>query len=554
METSGKSAKLNQLLALPNETEWVEFKSAKTTYDVEKIGRYFSALSNEANLNGQDAGWLVFGVDKKHNVIGSEFRKNRTHLESLKHEISPHTALNLSFRNVHELHHEGGRVLLFEIPPAPHGVPMSWKGHYYGRNGESLVALNPAEYDTIRAQSKPDWTATIVEGATLDDLDHDAIHKARKNFKQKQVNLANLVDSWDDLTFLNKAKITRKNCITRTALLLLGKNEATHFMSPADVRISWVLKDGENRDVDYEHFGPPFLLSTEAAFEKIRNVTYRLMPDGTLFPLEIKKYDPWVARELIHNSIAHQDYSLQGRINLVEHEEYITISNLGSFIPQSVVRVIEADSPPDRYRNPFLAHAMVQLNMIDTIGSGIRQVFRKQRERGFPMPDYDLSNPEKVAVSVYGKIIDENYTLALLNDRSLDIHDAILLDHVQKRKPLSESQFKTLKQKKLIEGRRPNIYVSAKVARVTGGEAEYVLESGLEDSHFKGLVLKLIGEFGPASPDQINKLLMPKLPDILEDKQKKAKIKNLIQEMSKTDESIQNIGKRGRGARWALNK
>lgn len=32
------------------EYETVEFKEAKSNYDTDKIGRYFSALSNEANL------------------------------------------------------------------------------------------------------------------------------------------------------------------------------------------------------------------------------------------------------------------------------------------------------------------------------------------------------------------------------------------------------------------------------------------------------------------------------------------------------------------------
>jgi len=44
-------AVLHDLINLPKETEWVEFKEAKTTFDFEQIGRYVSALSNEANLN-----------------------------------------------------------------------------------------------------------------------------------------------------------------------------------------------------------------------------------------------------------------------------------------------------------------------------------------------------------------------------------------------------------------------------------------------------------------------------------------------------------------------
>ncbi|HKD25968.1 MAG TPA: hypothetical protein VKC66_08605, partial [Xanthobacteraceae bacterium] len=115
-----------------------------------------------------------------------------------------------------------------------------------------------------------------------------------------------------------------------------------------------------------------------------------------------------------------------------------------------------------------------------------------------------------------------------------------------------EAEVKSLKQKRLIEGRRPNFYVSARVAAATGGQVEHVLVSGVEDSHYKELVLTLIRKFGPASPEQINKMLLPKLPSILDEQQRKDKVRNLLQEMSKKDASIRNIGKRGKGAIWAL--
>ena len=47
------------------EDETVEFKEANNDYDKDKIGRYFSALSNEANLRNVQCGWLVFGVKEK---------------------------------------------------------------------------------------------------------------------------------------------------------------------------------------------------------------------------------------------------------------------------------------------------------------------------------------------------------------------------------------------------------------------------------------------------------------------------------------------------------
>src|SRR5438105_3560323 len=90
--------------------------------------------------------------------------------------------------------------------------------------------------------------------------------------------------------------------------------------------------------------------------------------------------------------------TLNGHINVVEQDDALLFTNLGGFIPRSVEQVIDMDAPPDQYRNPFLAQAMVELNMIDTIGSGIRRVFATQRWRYFPLPDYDLSDPQRVKV------------------------------------------------------------------------------------------------------------------------------------------------------------
>lgn len=104
----------------------------------------------------------------------------------------------------------------------------------------------------------------------------------------------------------------------------------------------------------YEHFGPPFLLKSDHVYAKIRNLTYRYLLDNSLFPTEIKQYEPYLIRETLHNCIAHQDYELQGRINVVERPDELLFTNMGSFLPGSVEKVISTDAPPERYRNAFL--------------------------------------------------------------------------------------------------------------------------------------------------------------------------------------------------------
>ncbi|MFL0198121.1 hypothetical protein ACJDU8_21515 [Clostridium sp. WILCCON 0269] len=122
-------------------------------------------------------------------------------------------------------------------------------------------------------------------------MDKNAILKAREQYKIKNPKLEQECDSWHDEVFLNKAKLTVNGKMTKTAILLLGKEESEHYLSPAVAKISWILKDERNMEKDYEHFGPPFIISVDRVFEKIRNLKYRYLTENTLFPTEITQYE-----------------------------------------------------------------------------------------------------------------------------------------------------------------------------------------------------------------------------------------------------------------------
>lgn len=341
--------------------------------------------------------------------------------------------------------------------------------------------------------------------------------------------------------------------ITRTALILLGKNESEHFLSPAIARITWVLKDASGVEKDYAHFGAPILLAVNQVFDKIRNLTYRHISGVSLFPTEVSQYDSWVIRETLHNCIAHQDYTRACRINVVEMPDELLFTNAGEFLPGRVENAIRRDAPPEFYRNRFLAEAMVSLNMIDTIGSGIKRIFEKQRQRNFPMPDYDLDEPQRVKVRITGKIIDEKFTRLLIAKTDLPLMDVVALDKVQKGKPLDDAEFKSLKAQKLVEGRRSNLFVSAEIAAATETMADYIKKRPFDKDHFKKMVVSYLEETGTVNRAEIQNLLFEKISDALSDDQKNNFIKNLLQEMRR-DGVIVRTGAPGPGVKWELSK
>lgn len=546
-------SKLNMLLNLPGETEVVEFKEAKNTYDFSKLGKYFSALSNEANLKAVPYAWLVFGVaDASHEIVGSHFRPTRKDLDSLKAEMAARISNRLTFIEIYELIVHGKRVVMFQIPAAPQGMSVDFEGHYYGRNGEQLCALNIEEIQRVRNQSNwEDWSAVILDNATIEDLDSKAIEQARINYKNKFSTIAHEVDGWDDETFLNKAKILIKGKVTRTAIILLGKEESEHFITPSEAKIRWILKDMNGDDKDYEIIGLPLLLAVDKAYGRIRNLKYRYLKEGTLFPDEVDQYEPYAIREALNNCIAHQDYKKGGRINLVETEDQLVFTNMGDFIPGSVEKVIMDNAPEEQYRNKFLATAMFNLKMVDTIGSGIRKIFSFQRKRYFPLPDYDLTGG-KVKVTLIGKVLNQDYARILATHPTLSLEQVLLLDKVQKKQLLNEIEEKSLKSANLIEGRKPNFYFSKKIAQTLGKKAEYSKNRAFDKAYYLDLVEKAIGEHGNLNRKEVDDLLWNKLPEWMDEKQKKIKINNLPSEL-RNKGRIRNAGSDA-VSHWILNR
>ncbi len=528
MDQSALNDLLDRLIATW-ENEVFEFKQAGNDYGTDKIGEYFSALSNEANLQNARAGWLIFGVnDKTRTVVGTDYRRDPERLQSLKLQIAQGTEPSVTFRNIYELDHATGRVVLFEIPAAPRGIPIAWKGHYYARANESLVSLGLDKLDSIRQQTlAEDWTAKLVEGASLDDLDPQALKVARERFAAKHANRFNAEDiaGWSDATFLNRAKLTQNGAITRTALLLLGKAEAAWRLSPHPVEITWKL-EGEERA--YQHFGPPFLLTSSQVFARIRNIQLRLLPENELLAHEVAKYDQKVVLEALHNCIAHQDYARAARIVVVEQPDRLILINEGGFFEGEPNDYVLHERTPLRYRNPFLTQAMTELNMIDHMGYGIQDIYNRQRQRFFPLPDYDLTEPEVVRLTIHGRIVDEAYSQLLMQQTGLPLADVLALDRVQKHLPITDDAVRHLRQARLIEGRKPNFFISARVADATSQKARYIKTRAFDDQHYEEMVLEFLRKFGQASRKEIDDLLWNKLSEALDENQKKRKIGNLL--------------------------
>lgn len=212
---------LDNLRRTPKETEVLEFKEAKAQYDFTKLCRYFSALSNEANLQNKAVAWMILGVqdameDGIRPIVGTNWRIGTHH--ALKQEVAQKTSGGFTFRNIYEVTVDNQRVLMFEIPACENGIPVASEGQYYGRNGESLVPLSLDKIEAIRRKNS-DWSREIVPDATIKDLDEAAIKIAREQFinhdqkKRKTKYLLNQLkdDNYVELDGKTRAAVWRLN-------------------------------------------------------------------------------------------------------------------------------------------------------------------------------------------------------------------------------------------------------------------------------------------------------------------------------------------------------
>lgn len=543
---------VDELRALPKENEWVEFKTGTATTN-EKLGQYISAISNAACIAHEACGYFVFGVvDETHEVIGTTYKFKNRKEENQELELWIRRLLHPSVNFQHFTCQYGEFYLEILKIPAAVGEPTNFKKIPYIRFDSSLTDLrNYPHHIKAIYNSQEDWSAKIIDKATISDLDPVAIDQARVKFKEKNINKPWFkdIDQWNNAKFLDRAKITIGGKITNTAILLLGKEESTHYISPAVAQITWKL---DTEELAYEHFEVPLFLTVNEIIKRIRNVKYKFFPDNQLIATEVKKYDTEVILEALNNCIAHQDYGQNSRIVLVEKVNKLIFRNAGGFFEGKAEDYCDGNLTPQKYRNKWLANAMVNLNMIDSLGFGISKMYRSQMRRFFPLPDYSQTTANEVVLEIYGHSIDVNYSKLLIENKdNLSLTEVVLLDRVQKGMLITDEAAKMLKKKGFIEGRKGNYFISAEIAAITNQKASYTRNKGLNKQFYKDYIIQHIQIHGSATREEIDTLLTEKLPYFMTEKQRKIKINNTLREMA--GESIQNIGSRTK-PKWVLLK
>lgn len=500
--------------------EWKEFKNLKNSFCGDEKNDVISYVSAIANMDGGD---LVIGVhDKTLDIVGTDTYNYDRQKAILR---LTERCVNLSTEDLYidefVTDDTNRKVWVIHIPKHLPKRPVFAHNKAWQRIEDSLVEMTAERMSAILDEpifSETDWSAQIVADAMIEDLDEVAIAKARMMFKKVHSRIPEAeVNAWTVETFLSKCGIMKNGGITRAAIILLGKYESAFKLRPAVVQVTWTRRDEKQDVVDYEHFTVPFILTVDEILSKIENLTMREMPGGTLFPDTMKQYDDYTIREALHNCIAHQDYTMQQRINFVENPTYLYYSNAGSFIPGTLENALTNEEPQAYFRNECLCRAMVDFNMIDTVSRGIKKMFNEQWRRHFPMPDYEIdAKNRKVSVRIYGNEINKQYTNLLKTNDSLTLWDCISLDAVQKGRTIHEDVAQNLLNRGLIEGEAPNYTISLGIAKATNQLQGYTKQKGLDKEKMKQMILQYLKNAGTdgAKRDSIYEYIKDVMPQV----------------------------------------
>lgn len=196
------------------EGEHLEFKEAKTGFDFERLLKYCVAFANEGG------GRLILGVTDKRprTVVGSRAFPD---LERIKFDLLERLRFRL---DVGEIQHPDGRVLVFQAPSRPIGVPLQYQGAYWMRGGESLIPMTQEQLQRIFAETGPDFSAEVCTPAQWDDLDPAAVEVLRQLWQRKSSNQD--ISTRSTAQLLADAELIVDGEVTYAALVLLGTHKA----------------------------------------------------------------------------------------------------------------------------------------------------------------------------------------------------------------------------------------------------------------------------------------------------------------------------------------
>ena len=377
---------------------------AKKASEIDKsIMETICAFANEPGLGG---GYLLLGAVRTgfKNGLPVYVPENIENPDKIQNDLTTQcsTMFNVRIRPQIETEVVDGKTVLVvkidEAPEAQKPIYIVNRGLPQGAFRRVGSSDQKCTEDDMRIfySSAESFDSTIVKGATLDDIDDNAVEYYRKLRAKVNPNAEEL--SYDDKDLLMALRACEKEkdgsyILTYTGLVVFGKSMSLRRLLPA-LRVDYIRVSGnrwiEDPDKRFEatiDMRGPLILLVNRALNAIKDD----LPKG----FELKKGNLQAEtpidlpndalREALVNAFIHCSFRLNQPIQIIRYSNRLEIINPGFSLksPETL------GEPGSVQRNPFISTIFHDTNLAETKGSGIRSMRGHMKKAGMMPPTFE---------------------------------------------------------------------------------------------------------------------------------------------------------------------
>lgn len=526
---------IEELLKAP-EGEHLEFKEARMRFDFNEATKYCCAL---ANLGG---GKFILGISDKRprQVVGSNaFEQPERTRKGLMDKLHVRVEFEV-------LEQDGKRVLVFDVTGRPLGLPVQVDGIAWWRDGDSLVPMPESVRRSIYAETGFDFSGSVCERASVQDLDENAINAFRSKWAEKSGNTR--IKSLSAKQLLIDCGAILDDGITYAALILFGTKAALgKYLPQSEIVFEYRSSDASGPAQQREEFRVGFFSCYDRLWELINLRNDKQHYQEGLFIFDIPIFNERVVREVLLNAVSHRNYQLSGSVFIRQYRDRLVVESPGGF-PTGVTleNILDRQSP----RNRRIAEILALCGLVERSGQGMNLIYELSIKEAKPLPDFRGTDDNFVSITLNGLNIDKKM-LSLINKignerlEAMSTNDFLVVDALFHQRPLTDtlrSRINRLIEMGIIEHVSRNKYVLARILyEVAGKSGVYTRLVGLDRDTNKELILKHIRKNGKSGTPF--KELEQVLPS-----HSRNQIKVLIRELQQA-EQIYVVGKTS-AAKW----
>ncbi len=391
---------VNEIIKLPNETEWIEFKH--NNEDPQMIGEYISALSNSAALNGKTNGYIIWGVDDAtHEILGTTFTPSSAKKggEALENWILRLLEPKIDFK-FYEVEIDEKSIVLLEIAPA-YRHPVTFSGTEYirlGSHNKKLKEIAEKERELWRIFDKVPFEKQIA----VDNIDASEVLgylEYTKYFELLNIPLPEnrnaILEALIADNMVNKLD-NAKYAITNLGAILFAKDLSKfNNLKRKAIRVIQ-YKDNTKFQTTKEIVGNKgYAVGFEGLIEYINN----MLPSNEVIKQAFREnktmYPELSIREIVANAIIHQDFFATGSSVMIEiFANRFEVTNPGTPLVDTE-RFL--DSPP-KSRNEAIASFMRRIGICEERGSGVDKIVIQTELYQLPAPIFEINGNHTVAI------------------------------------------------------------------------------------------------------------------------------------------------------------